>query len=43
MHLRVSALYKINSKNDLECVIQTLVFKQGRILLFTIGIWDIKY
>ena len=43
MHLWVSALYKINSKNDLKCVIQTLMFKEGRILLFTIGVWDIKY
>ena len=31
MHLWVSALYKINSKNDLECIIHALIFKDDRI------------
>ena len=35
-HLWVSVLYKFNSKDDLECIIHTLIFKKGRILLFTI-------
>ena len=37
-HLWVSALYKTNSKNDLECYIHTLIFEEGRIILFTEGV-----
>ena len=37
MHLWVSVLYKFNSKDELDCIIHTLMFKEGRILLFTIG------
>ena len=37
MHLWVSVLYKFNSKDELECIIHTWIFKKGRILLFTIG------
>ena len=38
MHLWDSLLYKINSKNDLECIIHTFMFKEGRILLFITGV-----
>ena len=37
MHLWVSVLYKFNSKDELDCIIHILIFKKGRILLFTIG------
>ena len=34
MYLWISVLYKVNSKNDLECIIHTWIFKKGRILFF---------